>query len=66
MVFRARETSVARARWFVCIQVLESNTSRCVWLLGIPMMPSSVDEDHSGLRLQSFPIAVPFFVTELH
>ena len=48
------------------VHVLEPNTSRCVWLLGIPMKPSSVDEDHSGLRLQSFPIAVSFFVTELH
>ena len=56
----------ARARWFVYVQVFEPKTSRCVWLSGIPMMPSSVDEDHSGLRLQSFPIAASFFVTELH
>jgi len=27
---------------------------------------ASVDEDHSDLRLQSFPIALSFFVTELH
>ena len=64
MVLRAPE--ILRACVRVCVHVLELRTTRYVWLLGIPMKPSSVDEDHSGLRQQSFPVAVSFFVTELH